>query len=161
MDGDCSHKIKRHLLLARKALTNFDNILKSRDITLLTKWLYKGLYNQSYSFSSSHVWMWELDPKEDWALKTWCLQIVVLEKTLENPLDYKEIKPVSPKGNQPWIFIGRTDAEVEASILWPSHAKVWLIGKDLDARKDWRPKEKGAAEDEMVRLASLTQSTWI
>ena len=92
-------------------------------------------YNQSYSFFSSHVRMWELDHKEGWVPKNWCFQTVVLEKTLENSLDCKEIKPVNPKGNQPWIFIGRTVAE--APILWPPDAKGRLIGKDLDAEKDW------------------------
>ena len=109
----------------------------------------KGPYSQSYGFSSSHMWMWELDHKEGWALKSWCFQTVVLEKTLENPLDSKEIKSVNPKGNQPWIFIGRTDAEVP--ILWPSDAKRWLIGKDSDAGKDWGQEEKGVTVDEMVR----------
>ena len=95
--------------------------------------------------------MWELDHKEGWALKTWCFQTVVLEKTLESPLDSKEIKPVSPKGNQPWIFTGRTDAEPEAPILWPPDANSWFIGKDPHARKDWG-QEKGATENEMVGL---------
>ena len=108
----------------------------------------KGAYSQSYGFSSSHVWMWELDHKEDWALKNWCFWTAVLEKTLQSPLDSKEIKPVNPKGNQPWIFTGRTDAE--ALILWPPDAKNWLIGKDPDARKDWMQEEKGTTEDEMV-----------
>ena len=112
---------------------------------------HKGLYSQSYGFSSSHVWMWELEHKECWAPKSWHFQTVVLEKTLESPLDCKEITPVNPKGNQPWIFIGRTDAEAEALILWPSDAKSWLIGKDPGAGKDWRQKEKGEAEDELVR----------
>ena len=95
--------------------------------------------------------MWELDLKEGWALKNWCFQIVVMEKTLQNPLDYKEIKLVNPKGNQPWILIGRTDAEAEAPVLWLPDAKSWLTGKDSDAGKDWRQKEIGAAENEMVR----------
>jgi len=98
----------------------------------------KGLSSQSYSFSSSHVWMWELDYKESWTLKNWCFWTVVLEKTLESPLACKEIQPVQPKGNQSWIFIGRTDAEAEAPILWPPDVKNWLIGKDPDAGKDWR-----------------------
>ena len=110
----------------------------------------KGPYIQSYGFSNSHVWIWELDHKEDWALKTWCFWIAMLEKTLESPLDCK-IKPVNPKGNQPWILIGRTDAEAEAPILWSPDIKSQLIWKDPDAGKDWRQKEKGAAEDEMVR----------
>ena len=99
---------------------------------------------------SSHLWMWELKHKESWGLKNWCFWTVVLEKTLESPLDSKEIKPVNPKRNQPWIFVGRTDTEAEAPILWPPDAKNWLIGKDLDAGKDWRQEEKGTAEDEMV-----------
>ena len=100
--------------------------------------------------SSGHVWMWELDYKESWALKNWCFWTVVLEKTLESPLDYKEIQPVHPKGDQSWIFIGRTDAEAETPKLWPPDAKSWLIWKDPDARKDWRQEEKGMTEDEMV-----------
>ena len=99
--------------------------------------------SQSYGFSSSHVWMWELDHKESWAPKNWCFWTVVLEKTLESPLDCKEIQPVHPKGNQSWIFIGRTDAEAETSIFWPPDVKNWLIGKDPEAGKDWRQEEKG------------------
>ena len=108
----------------------------------------KGPYSQIYGFSSTRVWMWELDHKEGWALKNWCFWTVVLEKTLESPLDCKEIKSVSSKGNQSWIFIGRTDAE--ALILWPPDAKSWLFRKDPDARKDWGQKEKGMTEDRMV-----------
>ena len=96
------------------------------------------------------VWMWELDHKEGWELKNWCFWTVVLEKTLESPLDCKNIKPVNPKGNQPWIFIGRTDAEAEAPIVWPPDAKSWLIGKDCGAGKDGGQEEKGTTEDEMV-----------
>jgi len=107
-----------------------------------------GPYSQSYGFSSSHVQMWELDHKA-WALKNWCFQTVVLEKTLESPLDCKEIKPVNPKGNQSWIFIGRTDAEAKAPILWPPDAKSWLTGKDPDTGKDWG-QEKETTKDEMV-----------
>ena len=110
----------------------------------------KSLYSQSYGFSSSHAWMCELDYKEGWVLKNWCFRTLVLEKTYESPLDSKEIKLVNPKGNQPWIFIGRTDAKAETPILWPTDAKNWLIGKDLDAGKDWRQEEKGMPEDEMV-----------
>jgi len=106
--------------------------------------------SQSFGFSSSHVWMWELDHKEGWALKNWCFLTVVLDKTLESPLDCKEFQPVHPKGNQSWIFIGRTDAEAETPILWPPDAKNWLIWKDPDAGKDWRQEEKGTTEDEMV-----------
>ena len=110
----------------------------------------KSLYSQSYGFSSSQVWMWELDHKEGWGLKNWCFWTLVLEKTLESPLDCKEIKPVNPKGNQPWIFIGGTDAEAEAPIFWPPYAKTWLNGKYLDAGKEWRQEEKGTTEDETV-----------
>ena len=110
----------------------------------------KGSYSQGYGFSSSPVWMWGLDYKESWALRNWCFWTVVLEKTLESPLDCKEIKPVNPKGNQSWIFTRRTDAEAEAPILWPPHAKNWFIKKDPDAGKDWRQEEKGLTEDEMV-----------
>ena len=110
----------------------------------------KGPSDQSYGFSSSHVGMWELDHKESWALKNWCFWTVVLEKTLESLLDCKEIQSVHPKGNQSWIFIGRTNAEAEVPILWPTDVKNWLIGKDPDAGKDWRWKEKGMTEDEMV-----------
>ena len=110
----------------------------------------KGPSSQSYGFSSSHVWMWELDYKESWAPRNWCFWTVVLEKTLESPLDYKEIKPVHPKGNQSWIFIGRTDAEAETPILWPPDAKSWLIWKDPDSGTDWRQEEKGTTADETV-----------
>ena len=113
----------------------------------------KSLFSQSYGFSSGHVWLWELDHKEGWVLKKWYFWIMVLEKTLESPLDSKEIKPVNPKGNQPWMFIGRTDAEAEAPILWPPDVKSRLIGKDPYVGKDWGQKEKeekGATEDEMV-----------
>ena len=107
-------------------------------------------YSQSYDFSSSHLLMWQLDHNEGWVLKNWCFQIVVL-KTLGSPLDCKEIKPVSPKGNQPWIFIGRTDAEAEAPIVWPPDAKSRLIGKAPDVGKDWGQEGKGTTEDGMVR----------
>ena len=112
---------------------------------------YKIPYSQSCGFTSSHVQMWELDPKEDWVLKNQCFRIVMLEKMLECPLDYKEIKPVNFKGNHPWIFIGKTDAEAEAPTLQPPDAKSRLIGKDTDTGRDWRQKEKGVEEDEMVR----------
>ena len=110
----------------------------------------KGPSSQSYGFSSSHVWMWELDYKESWALKNWCFWTVVLEKTLESPLDSKEIKPVHPKGNQSWIFIRRTDAEAETPTLRAPNVKNWLTGKNPDAGKDWRWEEKGTTEDEML-----------
>ena len=110
----------------------------------------KGLSSQSYGFSSNHVWMWELDHKESWVLKNWCFWAVVLEKILESPVDCKVIEWGHPKGNQSWIFIGRTDAESEAPILWPPDEKNWLIGKDPDAEADWRQEEKGTTDDEMV-----------
>ena len=111
----------------------------------------KGPYSQSYGFSRSHVHMWELDQNEGWVLKNWCLQIVVLEKTLESPLDCKKINPVKPQGNKTWIFIGRTVIEAEALILWPPDVKSQLIRKDPDVGKEWSQKEKGEAEDVMVR----------
>ena len=127
-------------------MTNLDSILKSRVITLPTKIrLVKAMV-----FPVVHVWMWELDYKEGWALKNWSFWTVVLEKTLESPLDCKEIQSVHPKGDQSWVFIGRTDAEAETPVLWPPDAKSWLIGKDPDAGKDWGQEEKGTTEDEMV-----------
>ena len=123
--------------------TNLYSLLKSRDITLPTKvHLVKAMVFP--------VVMWELNYKESWALKNWCFWTVVLEKTVESPLDCKEIQPVHPKGDQSWIFIGKTDAEAETPILWPPDAKNWLTGKDPDAGKDWRREEKGTTEDEMV-----------
>ena len=110
----------------------------------------KGLSSQSYGFSSTHVWMRELEYKESWAPKNWCFWTVVLEKTLESPLGSKEIQLVHSKGNQSWIFIGRTDAKAETPILWPPHGKSWLIGKDSDAGRDWGQEEKGTTEDEMA-----------
>ena len=145
-DVDCSHEIKRQLLLGRKAMTNLDSILKCRDVMLANN----GPSSQSYGFSSSHVWMWELDSKESWVPKNWCFWTVVLEKTLESPLDCEEIQPAHPKGNQSWVFIGRTDVEAETPVLWPPDVKNWLTGKDLDAGKDRRQEEKGMTEDEMV-----------
>ena len=136
--GDCSHEIKRRLFFGRKAMTNLDSSLKSRNITLLAQ-----VHIQSYGFSSSHVQMWTLDHKEVWVWKNWCFWTLVLEKTPESPLECKEAKPVNPKGNQSWIFIGRTDAEAEAPVLWPPDVKR------PDAGKDWG-QEKGATEDEMV-----------
>ena len=110
----------------------------------------KGLSSQGYGFSNSHVWMWELDYKESWAPKNWCFWTVVLEKTLESPLDCKEVHPVHPKGDQSWVFIGRTDVEAETPILWPPNGKNWLLGKDPDAGKNWRQEKKGTTEDDMV-----------
>ena len=140
-------KLKDTWNLGRKVMTNLDSILKSRDIISLTK----VHISQSYGFSSSHAGMSESDHKEGWVPKNWCFQIVVLKKILESPLDCMEIKPVHPKGNQLWIFIGRTDAEAEAPILWLPDVKSWLSGKDSDVVKDWRQKKKGTAQDKMVR----------
>ena len=155
IDSNWGHEIKRCLLLGRKAMTNLDSILKSKDIAN------KGPYNQRYDFSSSHAWMWELDYKEGWAPKNWCFWTVVLEKTLESPLERK-IKPVHPTGNQSWIFIGRTDVEGETPIFWLHDVKSQLIGKDPDAGKHWRQEEKGMTEVEMVGwMASLTQQKWV
>ena len=135
----------RDALLGRKVMTNLDSMLKTRHY-----FANKGLSSQSCGFSSSHVQMWELDCEESWALKNWCFWTVVLEKTLESPLDCKEIQPVHPKGHQSWVFIGRTDVEAETPIFWPPDAKNWLTGKDPDAGKDWRWEEKGTTEDEMT-----------
>ena len=146
-DGDCSHEIKRCLLLRRKSMTNLDSILKSRDITFPKK----ACLVKAMVFPISHVWVWVLGYKESWALKNWCFWTVVLKKTLASPLDCKEIKPVHPKGNQSWIFIGRTDAKAESPILRPPDAKNRLIRKDPDSGKDWRQEEKRTTEDEMVR----------
>ena len=137
------HEIKRHLLLGRKVMNKLDSILKSKDFTLPTK----VSIVKAMAFL---VRMWELDYKESWVLKNWCFWTMVLEKTLESPLDCKEIQPIHPKGNQSWIFIGRTDVEAETLILWSPDMKNWLIWKDPDARKDWRQEEKGTTEDEMV-----------
>ena len=137
-DGDCSHEIKRGLLLGRKTVTNLDNILKTRNITLPTKvHLVKSVVFPVV------IWMCELDCKESWVLKNWCLWTMVLEKMLESPLDCKEIQPVHSERNRSWIFIGQTDAEAETPTLWPPDTKNWLIGKDPDAGKDWRQEEKG------------------
>ena len=156
-DGDCSHEIKKMLALQKKSYDQpRQHLQKQRNY-----FANKGPSNQSYGFPSSHVWMWELVHKEGWVPKNWWFQTVVLEKTLESPLDSKELKPVNPKGNQPWIFFRRTDAEAEAPILWPPDMKSWLIGKDPDAGKDKRQEEKGMTEDDMVWMASLTQWTWV
>ena len=142
LEGYCSHEIKGLLIIRRKARWH---IKKQRH-----HFGDKSASSQSYGFSSSHVQIWELNHKLGWMPKNWCFQNVVLEKTLESPLDSKEIKPVHPKGNRSWIFIGRTDAEAEAPILWPHDVKSLLIRKDPDAGKDWRQKKKGVTEDEMV-----------
>ena len=133
------------LLLGRKVMTNLDSMFKSRHY-----FANKGWSSQGYGFSSGHVWMWELDCEESWMPKNWCFWTVVLEKTLESPMDNKEIKPVNPKGNKPWLFIARTDAEADTPILWPPDATSQLIRKDPDAGKDWRQEEKGTTKDVMV-----------
>ena len=143
-DGDCSHEIKRHLLLERKSMTNLDSILKNRDITLPTKaHLVKAMVFPVVLYVCES-WTESLAPTN------WCFWTVELEKTLESPLDSNEVQPGHPKGNQSWIFIGRTDAVAEAPILWLPGAKNWLIGKNPDAGKDWGREEKAATEDEMV-----------
>ena len=144
-DGDCSHEIKRCLLLGRKIMTNLDSILKSRDITLPTKvHLVKAMVFPvvMYGYES-----WTIRKAEAKELMLWT---AVLEKTLESPLDIKEIQPVHPKGDQSWVFIGRADVAAETPILWPPNSKSWLIWKDPDAGKVWRHEEKGMTEDEMV-----------
>ena len=145
-DGDCSYEIKRCLHPGSKIMTNLDSILKSRDIYFANK----SLSGQGYGFSSGHVWMWEFDYKENWALKNWWFWIVVLEKILESPLDCKEMQPVHPKGDQSWVFICRTDVEAETPILWQPDVTSSLNGKDHDVGKDWGQEEKGMTEDEMV-----------
>ena len=144
-DGDWSHEIERCLLLGRKVMTNLDSMLKSRDITLPTKvCLVKAMVFPVVMYGC------ELDSEESWAPKNWCFWTVVLGKTLESPLDCKESQPVHPKGDQSWLFIGRTDAKAETPKLWPPDAKSWLIGKDSDAGRDWGQEEKGTTEDEMA-----------
>ena len=147
-DGDWGHEIKRCLPLGRKAMTTLDSILKSRDITWPTKVHLVKAMDFSVVMYGCESW----DYKESWVPKNWCFWTVVLEKIFESPLDCKEIKPVNPKGNQPWIFIGRPDAEAETPVLWPPDVKNQLTGKDPDAGKDWRQEEKGMTEDEMVGM---------
>ena len=161
-DDDCSHEIKRRLLLERKAMTNLESMLKRRDIAMPT-----GLCSQSCGFSSSHVWMWQLDHKENWVLKNWCFLTVMLVKTLESHLDSKEIQPVNSKGNQSWIFIGRTDAEAETAVFWPPDVKNQLIGKALmlgkiegRGRKGWlRMRQLDGIIDSMGVSLSKVQET--
>ena len=144
-DGDCSHEIKRPLLFGRSYDLPIHHIKKQRHY-----FVNKGPSSQGCGISNGHVWMWELNYKESWALKNWCFWTVVLEKTLESPLDCKEIQPVHLKGDQSWVFIGGTDVEAETPMLWPPDAESWLIWKDPDAGKDWGPEEKGTTEDDMV-----------
>ena len=133
-------------------MTNLDSILKNRHY-----FANKGPSSPGYGFSSSHIWMWELNYKESWALKNWCFSTAVLEKTLESPLDCKVIQPGHRKGNQSWIFTGRTDVRVETPILWLPNMKNWLIWKDPDAGKDWGQEEQGTTEDEMMLWKCYTQ----
>ena len=139
-------KLKDTFSLGEISMTNLDNILKKQRHNFANK----CPSSQCHGFSSSHVWIWELDYKESWVPKNWCFWTVVLEKTFESSLDCKEIQPVHPKGDQSWVFIGRTVAEAETPILWPPDVKSWLIGKDPDAGRDWRQEEKGTTEDEMA-----------
>ena len=144
-DGDCSHEIKRCFLLGRKVMINLDSILKSRDIICQQKFIWSRLWFFQWSCVDVRVGLWrKLNAKE---LMLWT---VVLDKTLQSPLDCKEIQPVHPKGDHSWVFIGRTDVEAETTILWPPHAKSWLIGKDPCAVRDWGHEEKGTTEDEMA-----------
>ena len=138
-------KLKDALSLEGKLWPPIQHIKKQRH-----HFVNKGLSSQGYGFSSGYAWMWELDCEESWAPKNWCYWTVVLEKSLESPLDCKEIQPVHLRGDQSWVFIRRTDAEAETPILWPSHVKSWLIGKDPDAGKDWGQEEKGTTEAEMA-----------
>ena len=154
--GDCNHEIKRCLLLGRKVMANLDSILKSRDITFPT-----NMNSQSYNFSSSHVWMWELDHKESWAVKNCCFWTVVLEKALESLLDCKDIQPVHPKGNQSWIFTGRTDTEAETPIFLATWCK-----EPTHFKRPWcweRLKVGGEGDNREWHgwMASLTQWTWV
>ena len=135
VDSDCRNEMKRCLLPGRKAMTNLDNVLKSRDLTSLT-----SQYSQSYGFSSSPVQMWELDHKEGWVVKNWCFQIRVPVKTLESLLGCKEIKPINPKRNQPWIVLSK-GLMLKLQYFWPPDVKSWLIRKHPDAGKDWKQKE--------------------
>ena len=143
-EDDCSHEIKRCLLLGRKALTNLDSILEKRHY-----FANRGPSSQGYGFSSGHVCIWELDYKESWVQKNWCFWTMVLEKTLESPLECEEIHPVHPKGNQSWIFTVRTDAEAETPILWPPDAEELTHRENPDTGQDWRC-GNGTTEDEMV-----------
>ena len=148
-DSDCSHEIKRHLLLGRKAMTNLDYFAN------------KGLSSQSYGFSSSHVWIWELDYKESWVVKNWCFWTVVLEKTLESPLDSKEIQPVHPKGNQSWIFIGRTNVEAETPILLATWCEELTHLKRLWCWERLKAGGEGGNRGWDGCIVSLTQWTWV
>ena len=164
IDGETVETVSDFILGAPKSLQMVTAAMKLKDAYSLESYdqprehikkqrhyfANKGPSGQSYGFSSGHVRVWELDCEESWAPKNWCFWTVVLEKTLENPLDCKEVQPVHPEGDKSWVFTGRTDAEAETPILWPPHEKSWLIGKDPDAGRDWRQEEKGTIEDEMA-----------
>ena len=143
-EGDCSHEIKRYSL--KKSYDKPRQHIKKQRQYFASK----GSCSEGYGFSSGHVWMWQLDYKESWAPKNWCFWTVVLEKTLESPLDCKEIQPVHSTGDQPWVFIGRNDAKAETPVLWPLNANSLLVGKDSDVGRDWGQKEKGMTENEMA-----------
>ena len=156
VDGYCSHEIER-TPAGRKAMTNLDSIIKKQKHHFVNK----GPYSQSYGFSSSHIWMWELDYKESWALNNWCSWTVVLEKTLKSPLDCKEIQPVHPKWNQSWMFSGRTDVEAETPILWRCDMKNWLIGERPWCWERLKPRGEGNNRGWDGWMASPTQWTWV
>ena len=145
-DGDYSHEVKKMLTPLKESYDQPRQPIKKQRHYFVNK----DPSSQGYGFPSSHVWMWELDYKESWVLKNQCVWTVVLEKTLESPLDFKEIQPVHPKGDQSWVFIGRTDVEAETPILSPPDVKSWLIWKDPDAGKYWGQEEKGTTEDKML-----------
>ena len=153
-DGDCSHEIKRYSLEG-KLLPTRQHIKKQRHY-----FDNKFPSSQGYGYSSGHVWMWESDYKESWISKNWCFWNVVLEKTLESPLDCKEIQPVHPKAGQSWVFIRRTDIEAETQILWPPDVKSCFIWKDPDAGKGWRPDEKGMTKDLLVEWHRWLNGHW-
>ena len=150
-------KLKDHLLLGWKAMNKLYRVLKSKRHYFANK----GPSSQSYGFSSSHVWLWELEHKEGWALKNWCFWTVVLEKTLESPLDCKEIQLIHSKGDQSWMFIGRTDVEAEIAILWPPDAKSWLIGKKPWCWERLKAEREGGNRGQDDWMASPTQWTWV
>ena len=155
-DGDCSHEIKRRLLLGRKVMTNLDNILKSRDITLPTKvCLVKAMVFPVVMYGCESWTVKKAECQIIDAFELWCW------RRLLSPLDFEEIQPVHSEGDQSWVFFGGNDAKAEAPVLWPPHVKSWLIGKDSDAGRDCRQEEKGMTEDEMAGWPSLTRWTWV
>ena len=156
MFDDCKD-FSLHLLHLNANLKDDMLSVKARLILSIVESVIKGTSSQGYGFSCGHVWMWELDCEESW-VSNWCFWTVVLEKTLESPLDCKEIQPIHSKGDRSWVFFGRNDAGAEAPVLWPPHVKSWLTGKDSDAGRDWGQEEKGKREDEM---AGLTDSMYV